>query len=370
MFVLRTLIFIFIFLSISFKGYSENSDQLKRPVYLGIKSHLTGLIIPHRDTLERIASSTPRGFQLEISRFNISEKSWRSCNCYARTGFSFSFFDYGNREELGQSYNLAFFLEPYFNVNDRLSFSYRAGMALTYLNQTFDQKTNPQNLFYSSHLSYMINASLQANYKLKPELILNGGVFYNHISNGGMKQPNLGMNFPTLSLGLDYILNPVTKDLIKYQKSSDFDKSLKFYGRFIYSLKTIEAFDSTMSDVQKPVLGIELGAIKPVSKLNALLLGAEVISDGSWRLRNRRWAADFDHRTFNIMIGHGFLLGRFMFSQQLGIYAFKDYPNTSSIIFQRYGLFYQFDKFVNLGFSMKAHLEVAEIMDVRLGLKF
>ena len=32
---------------------------------------------------------------------------------------------------------------------------------------------------------------------------------YNHISNGGLKQPNKGINYPTLALGLDYIPNPI-----------------------------------------------------------------------------------------------------------------------------------------------------------------
>ncbi|MEQ8360023.1 MAG: acyloxyacyl hydrolase [Cytophagales bacterium] len=369
MFSLRIVLLIILF-GCSLDVSSQNLNESPRPVYIGVKTHLSGIIIPHRDTLRQIASSRPRGLQIEISRYNISEKSWRSCNCYARTGFSFMYFDYGNRDQLGQSYNLAFFLEPYFNVNNRLNFSYRASMALSYLNKPYDENSNPENLFYSSALSYMLNVSMHANYNLKPNLILNGGLFYNHISNGGMKQPNLGMNFPTIALGLDYVLKPLSSDLTKYQKPDEFNRELKYYMRMIASLKTIEAFDSNMSEVQRPVFGIEAGVIKPVSKLNALLIGCEYISDGSWKLRNKRWGEDFDHRTFNIMAGHGFLLGRFMFSQQLGLYAYKDYPNTSSIFYQRYALFYQLGNYLNIGFSMKTHLEVAEIMDVRIGTTF
>ncbi len=370
MILLRANIFLFLWVSCSLSAYSQISEDSNRPVYLGIKSHLTGLIIPHRDTLRDIASTTPRGFQFEISRFNISEKSWRSCNCYARTGFSFSFFDYGNAEELGQSYNLAFFLEPYFNVNNKLSFSYRAGMALSYLNKTYNQNTNPENLFYSSTISYMLNVALQANYKLKPQLTANAGIFYNHISNGGMKQPNLGMNFPTLSVGVDYILNPIDYKLPKYSKDANFNKDLRYYARVIGSLKTVESNDSAIADAQRPVIGVEVGLIKPFSKLNAVIIGSEFISDQSWKLRNERWNADFDHRTINLMLGHGFLLARFTFTQQMGIYVYKNYPNTSSLFFQRYALFYQMGNFMSLGFSMKAHMEIAEIMNIHAGIAF
>lgn len=361
-------LFIGILFLTSLVGFSQ--EQARRPVFLGIKAHPTGFIIPHRDTLKDIASSTPRGLQLEVSRFNYSEKSWQSCNCYARTGFSFLFFDYGNNAQLGQSYNLSFFIEPYLNVNNKLTFSYRAAMALTYLNRVYDAVDNSENLFYSSPISYMLLVSLNANYEVHKNWRLNTSLNYNHISNGGMKQPNLGMNFPTLSVGVDYVLNPMEKSLPKYEKKETHSKRGLIYARFSGSIKTIESNDTVLGTVQKPVIGLEAGYLKPISKLNGLSAGIEIMSDGSWRELNSRWGADFDHRTFNVMIGHHFLLGKFNFGQQLGIYAYKNYPNTSSPFYQRYSLFYQMGKYLNLGFSLKAHVEVAEIMDVRIGMVF
>lgn len=346
------------------------SYSQKRPIYIGLKSHFTGLIIPHRDTLKEIASSTPRGIQVEISRFNISEKSWQSCNCYARTGFSFAIFDYGNQNKLGQSYNLKFFLEPLININSKILLSYRAGMAISYLNRTYNEQTNPENLFYSSPISYMLLLSLNLNYKINDEFNLNTGVFYNHISNGGMRQPNLGMNFPTLSLGVDYIINPQKEKLVKYRKTDSLSKNNFFYFRIPFSIKTVDAMDTTFEEAQKAVSGIELGYQHQFTKLNAVILGMEVLYDGSWKERNERWNSNFDHRTINLLLGHSFVLGRFNFIQQLGFYAYKDFPNTNSRFYQRYALYYNLLDYLHLGFSLKSHLEVAEIMDVRIGVNF
>jgi hypothetical protein len=243
-------------------------------------------------------------------------------------------------------------------------------MALTYLNRVYDCKENPSNLFYSSPLSYMLMVSLNANYEVHKNWRINSSLNYNHISNGGMKQPNLGMNFPTLSVGLDYVLHPMEKPFPKYEKKDSQSRKGLVYARLSGSIKTIESNDTAVGTVQKPVIGLEAGYLKPISKLNGLSAGIEIIYDGSWRELNSRWGADFDHRTFNVMIGHHFLLGKFNFGQQLGIYAYKNYPNTSSLFYQRYSLFYQFGKYLSLGFSLKSHIEVAEIMDVRVGITF
>jgi hypothetical protein len=359
---------LFIFISLPLLISAQN--DIPRPVFIGFKAHLAGKIFAHRDTLEELASGMPRGIQFDISRFNISEKSWRTCNCYARTGFSLAIFDYSNRDKLGQSYNLIFFLEPQFNINSKFTFSYRAGMGLTYLNRPFHPIQNPENLFYSSPISYMLLISLNGNYNLNDQWKLNAAIFYNHISNGGMRQPNLGMNFPSLSLGIDYVLNPSKSPLKKHQKEKRVSQEDFIYMKVSNSIKTVEANNNVNADVQKPVIGLEMGYLKPISTLNGFSAGFELIYDYSWKERNEQWNADFDYRTFNLLAGHNFLLGNFIFSQQLGYYLYKDYPNTDSRFYQRYGLYYKIGKYLNAGFSLKAHLEVAEIMDVRIGFQF
>lgn len=350
----------------------ENSfaQELKKPLYIGIKGHVYGTIIPHRDTLNDIASSTPRGVQLELSSFNISEDAWLQCNCFAKTGVQLAYYNFGNPRELGHSLNAIIFLEPIINPRGRLNFSFRAGFGLTYLNRVFDKEENPRNLFYSSHLSNIMLIALQANYQINKKWSANLGAQYNHISNGGIRQPNLGMNYPMVNLGVDYIIN-APDEIPDYKKKGFEDKKDNWYFRFSYSIKTIPSEDSLDSEPQRPVYGIEFGYLKRLSRLSAISLGTEILYDHSWRYRiNSFGPNDFDYRTINFLIGHNFMMGKFIFNQQMGIYAYKNFPNGEGLFYQRFGLFYTIGNYLNLGFTMKSHLEVAEIMDVRLGVLF
>ena len=78
--------------------------QAQNPSYYGLKAHY-GFIIPHSSSLEDISSSNPWGIEVDYSRLKINQKAWNNCNCYAGSGVSFSYFNYGNQDQLGNSYN-------------------------------------------------------------------------------------------------------------------------------------------------------------------------------------------------------------------------------------------------------------------------
>ncbi|MEO1050691.1 MAG: acyloxyacyl hydrolase [Bacteroidota bacterium] len=347
---------------------TSGSDTLKnQPIYIGAKLQY-GSIIPHSSELIPISQTNPAGFQLEVSRLMTRQKSWDHCNCYARTGFSFLYINYGNPEILGNSYNLAFFTEPYINFKSRFRMSFRAGAGVSYLNQVFDEESNPTNVFYSSSISYLLLLNLTANYKIKPQLNLNLSANYNHISNGGMRQPNKGINFPTLSLGMDYVLNPVA--LVPKPKNNGLlGSKTKKYARLFATIRTVDETPE-FEEERKLMLGLEAGLIKGISPFNALSGGIELIRDGSLREKSIRDDLGHDHHILSLLVGHHLIFGRFGFSQQLGYYAYKPFPFNDRQFYQRYTLYQQLGEYLNVGFSLKSHGHIAEHIDVRIGVMF
>ncbi len=347
---------------------SQTEENLENPTVLGVKGHY-GFIIPHRKDLKPISESNPWGIQLDASKFFISQKAWDKCNCYSKAGFSFTYFNYMNPEVLGNSYNLIFFIEPQFGFNKDFFFSYRAGAGLAYLDRVYHESENPQNIFYSSQLSFMLLMNLGLNYRINPNWIVNLSGFYNHISNGGIKMPNKGINFPTVALGVDYIINPTKAPLPKRMKSKELDKRLRKYVRLYGTVKTVDA-DEYNPDVKKLTIGINPGVLKPISKINALSLGMEFARDGSFEEKNRRFNEDFDPYVVSAIGGHNFTLGKVIFSQEIGFYLYKSFPFTTDQIYQRYGLYYNILGPIEIGLTLKAHGAVAEIIDLRLGVLF
>lgn len=350
-----------------FCGAQQRMDTQKSPVYLGAKLNY-GFIIPHYDELKEISQQNIWGFQLSVSKLFTSPEAWSSCNCYSRMGLAFSFFDYRNPDVLGHSYNLIYFYEPYLNFKSRFRVSLRGEIGLSFLDQVYDEQTNPQNLYYSSKISGILALALNFNYLVDDRYQLNMGLNYNHISNGGLQMPNNGMNFPTVSLGVDYIMNPV--DLSSQEKRPGLrSKPFHFYNRLFWSMRSVEA-DENHEKVVKPMIGVEGGAIRGLSNINGLLLGLEISYDGSYREISSRMDEDFSPVVFSIHAGHVFALGRFSFTQQIAYYAFHQLPTAENSFFQRYGMFYNIGKIVSLGFSLKAHGHVAEHMDIRIGFEF
>lgn len=327
-----------------------------------------GFIIPHSDELKEISESTPWGLALDFSKMMVSDKAWSNCNCYSKVGFSFNYYNYSNPEQLGNSYNLILFAEPYLSYRRKLHSSLRAGLGLTYLDQVYDEVTNPENLFYSSQLSFILTVQLKLNYRINEfyNIYLSGS--YNHISNGAISKPNKGMNFPTLGLGLEYFINPVKLERKKPAEELEKRKIGK-YARIFWNLRTVPE-TSQHPEKLDVMIGLEGCITKRLSRINGLLTGLEFSYDGLFSEEIKRGDLEGSPFILSTHLGHYFIFGKFSFTQQFAWYAYKCYPFNDQDFFQRYSIYWQFGKLINCGFSLKIHGHVAEYMDVRMGFMF
>ena len=74
-------------------------------------------------------------------------------------------------------------------------------------------------------------------------------------------------------------------------------------------------------------------------------------------------------RKVGVALGHEFLLGKLIFSQQLGYYLYN--PDwDGDILYQRWGLVYYFTDYFAFGINLKAHRNVADFVDFRVTYSF
>lgn len=354
---------VMIFCSVS--SLAQNTESANPTIY-GLRTHY-GFIIPHSEELEDISETSPWGLQVEWSKLMIRERSWNNCNCYAQVGLSFNYFNYGNPSQLGNSYNLVYFAEPYLSYKKRLFYSFRAGAGVTFLDQVYDEESNPENTFYSSPLSFLLLLNFNVNYRISPHYTASLTAHYNHISNGGMRTPNRGMNFPTFGVGISY--SPDFTKLEARAKRNDKKGLLQGYARLFGTLPSVDATDE-LPEERKLLLGLSGGGLWHFTNFNAINFGVELVRDGSFKEEAERNGSDYDHHVIGIMLGHNFVFGRFTFNQQFGYYAYRPFPSVNRDFYQRYELLYLFGKRYQIGTSLKAHGHVAENLDVRLGILF
>jgi hypothetical protein len=329
------------------------------------KAHY-GMILPHtRDIAALARASSPWGIQGEIFRLRYTKSSWNTCNCFSRNGIALSYFDFDNSAVLGRSVNLILFAEPqltYGNIN----LSFRAGMGLSYLTRVYHALNNPENLFVSRPLSGILLVELNNTFWLSERWAIRIGTSYQHISNGGMRQPNKGINFPTISLGTEYTVDP--PPVKPRRKNPLLDRTLQYYAGLSYSTRSIEEYN-TQDRERKVVIGLQVGFYKPFVAMHAVGLAIEATHDEALKRLVNVIPGVTDHRIVSGLIRHHFLFGRFDFAQALGFYFFKRYPSPEKV-FQRYTIDYRILQHIRLGFSLKAHLAVAEQMDVRCLVMF
>ncbi|WP_282079313.1 acyloxyacyl hydrolase [Aquimarina algiphila] len=329
--------------------------------FYGVKSHY-GFIIAHTPDLKPISQTNPYGFQIEMSKLRTSDKAWKTCFCYGRSGFSFAYFNYANPEVLGNSYNLNYFVEPYFIYRGPLKLSLRGSIGATYLDTIFDEESNPDNVLFSTNFSFYLALSLTLNYHINDKYAINLSGNYNHISNGGQKQPNKGMNFPTLSIGVDRIID-YTSPQPKPAELKQFSRSWSYYLGAFASLRSA---DREAESTNHPLFGISAGALKPLSGINGFNLGTEFWYDWSDRKQVQQRQLDDSSFSSAVTAGHHFSVGNFYFLQQFGFYITRPRNIQDNWMYQRYSLWYRIANRWTIGASLIAYGRTADHMDGRL----
>jgi len=193
--------------------HAQDSSPKKIPFSITL-SHHEGFFYKHRPSIEKLPDALAQGFEVNLKRITNGEKHWEQLYKYPQYGLTFTYLNYG-LPLLGHS----FMLVPYFSIPifraGRHSLFFDIGIGSSYVTKKFSDDT--LNTLISSNINFAVSAKLNYNFTLTDNLKLDVSANFLHNSNGGGNRPNLGINTPSLSLGLQYIFNA---EAIKYRKDS------------------------------------------------------------------------------------------------------------------------------------------------------
>jgi len=336
-----------------------------KPTFIGINFEY-GSLLKHAPTLRQIPDAYPSGISVDWSKLLLTQKAWDFCSCFPKVGVNLTYWSFDNPDVLGNGVIAMGYVEPYFRTQKRANIFFRMGLGGAYLTQPFDAETNPLNESYSTDLSFALMVGLGMNYRLTDKLNLRLAANYNHTSNGGVNTPNKGLNFPSVSLGVNSsfedVVYPNLKRIGKRQPPEDKERiSVAHFSGWS---------NAAVGDKDKfYVFGFMGKYSRWIGGRSALTGGTELIFDFSRREQIDLDGTDASFVQAAALIGHEFWLGRVTFSQELGIYYFNDY-RINDDVYQRYTLSYNFNKHIFAGFSLKAHRHVADFFDLRIGYTF
>jgi hypothetical protein len=143
-------------------------------------------------------------YEFSIQKATYGKTRWEYMYNYPLIGFAYWYSDLGNTEPLGAAHAVF----PYINFpllgKKGFNIYFRLGVGLGYLTRKYDRYSNYENLAIGSHVNGNVNLLLEARGSLGKKLVAAGGISLVHFSNGGIKQPNYGLNMPSVSVALAY----------------------------------------------------------------------------------------------------------------------------------------------------------------------
>ena len=333
---------------------------------LGFTYHY-GFAIPHANEVVNIKGTNPVGYELNFSWLLNTKETWDDCHCYPRLGLFLSYYDFDITEVFGYGYVAGMHFTHFFGLPSKFNFLVHGKAGLSYLTKPYDKETHPENMSYSTHLNYLLSAGAGLRFEISKRVEAQFLVSWNHNSNAALTEPNGGINYPALSLGLDYTFNP-----IEIKPKTHPDPYLKAEKKVRWDIGLFWGISSMPfpDPAQVPMFGINVIRSWQVMRFGAVTAGAELEMNGRARLRVQRGTIeDISPWRGSLQGGWEFLMGKTIFSIQLGVYVYRPHKFKDDI-YQRYGLVHRiFDNFF-VGINMKSYRNFADHLDLRLTYSF
>jgi hypothetical protein len=323
-----------------------------------------GNILAHSEAVRPLSYSAPIGVSAAFIWQHARAGHSLQHPLPSRKGIRFQYYHFGNPAQLGSAFCATVFTEPMFGSNRNLFLSVPIDLGLVGLSKVHHPTRNPENQFFSMPVSFYLHAGAQINYKLNQQWLLHSSILYQHISNGGMRMPNKGMNFVSFQAGLSYYLNPPNWHKAKLKNIPNASRNDLWQAYLSGSTKTLDATQNL-----EPILGMMLQYAKPFNHFHGLSFGAEWHFNQHLKLHEKLKGKAISGMEIGVLTGYRLSIGRTHLNVWLGV-PMMDRASEAKWVYQRYMLSHDIGKHLVIAGSLKAEGHVADIFDVRLGWRF
>ncbi len=327
-----------------------------------------GFVVAHHKSMQHLTNSHFTGVEVCFALQSTGKHLWEQLYKYPQKGMGVFYSPLGGSKMLGN----VVAVYPYLNFNlthgRRINLYFRFACGLGYLTKRFDAATNYKNIAIGSH----VNAFLQIRYEMRwlvsKRLSLMAGIEMSHLSNGAFKTPNLGINIPTVNVGLSYKLHKEPVVLIKkevpvYDRKWQYTVMGHFGASELYPANGKKYMAYILTGYFMKPLGIKrnIGAAVDVFYDNAI---SEVMRRNDEMVHNK-----FETIKAGVSFVYEMNFSHLSFIAQIGSYLIaKD--KSDGYIFDRVAFNYTFSKHYVVQLGLKTHLTTADMVEVGFGYRF
>ncbi len=325
-----------------------------------------GSVIVHTPLVKPIAGAKPFGIGFEISKQATDSATYHLCSAFPRVGLQVQNFHYGTWI-LGNTITASYFIQPIYRLTNRLNFFFRASVGASYSDHPYDSiiKIDTLNQNYSIRINPYLQVATGLEFKVNAHLSIDISGTFDHISNGNWKRPNKGLNWTTTSVALVY--KPDGKTIPKLTRVHDKywkNRPWEYRAGALYVFKQDYA-GFTMGYQRMFAAGGFVEAAKQIGRIHGIVTGLQVyhneLQDDAQQASAPVWKNKHTSVLAGVYGGHEILMGRFIFSQVIGLYV-TPHPNFYTNMFHQHSLRYLIDKNWQVGFALRAHESDADFI--------
>lgn len=324
---------------------------------------------PMRSGKSAIGLTDVHGIETTLLWPTNGQRYWHRKYGYPKWGTSFIFFNVGSSEifnrpvHWGNVYSWLIHSSLRVVQTSFFEFNIRLGTGVGYFSQVYHPVNNPDNLWISARLNSSMYGHFETVYKILPtwHVVIAGA--YTHFSNGATRMPNLGVNFPTVNIGLRYHtygktyvqrLDTIHAPLNRHYLHVSLGVGAKVLGDFGTTYyRTLAA-------------SVQYGYF--VGQFSKLLLSLDAFRDNSL-LDSTNRANNTDINRLGIWAGHEFMHGRVGVVFGWGYYFYKKTERDANN-YIKVGLRYHFHKNLFGAIILKTHYGQADCFEWTLGYTF
>lgn len=354
------LVFFFLFSTISF-GQELTSGNLK-----GFFNTHVGTNVDE-EPVRSITNDYTSGFEIGLINETIGNNEWEQLYNYPEYGVSLFFSSLGNDQIFGHEIALTPFIKIDLFTWPKLSVFGRIGMGFSYLNTIANPITNPNNPATSSHYNFHTNLRTGIQYILSKNIEINSGVSFDHISNGNINKPNLGLNSLSFYAGLNYYLHSK-----KTKKNVLISPHTKQINLLIY-LGIGGKRNNVNSNYYIPYsLSLELR--KSLTKMFSFGFGSNIYWDpsikSSLKSLNKKESST-DNLQTGLYISQSFNYNKLTVTLQEALYIFFHDKVGDNYFYTNANIEYNFYKNILIRLSLKSHeFHILDHPEIGLGYRF
>ncbi len=325
-----------------------------------------GLLWPHRQDLWILIEKHSFAVELFAEKQVNGDKPWHQYYKGPSYGVGLLLVNFANPDKIGTAARFLPYLYLPFSNKGKDSFGIRLGWGLGFIAKPYDRRENPKQIAIGSNINMAILLMAEYHRSFGRNSIM-AGFGIDHWSNGSFKQPNLGINYLALNIGISRTLGSVVPYI--HRPDTSCYKCPNHTQSVVFGLgvnETVRPYHG-----QYTAYSISGQVQWRVSRKSALAAGADIFNKGTLMSNDEseEKRTRIEYTQFGLHGEYALVLGQNEIYFQMGAYIYSPIPDESKV-FHRVGYRYKAGKHILLNFSLKSHYAVADHFEIGMGYKW